>query len=96
MPMAKLKHLFEPIEVGGVRIKNRIVNTANVSGLAHIEARAKGGAGLFVLAGPDHGIAHYTGSPFHFVPGATGEAPGLPNPATSDGREFFDATITPI
>ena len=95
MTMPKLKNLFSPIEVGGIRIKNRIVNTPNVSGLRHIEARAKGGVGLFVLAGPDHGVAHYTGSPFHFVPGATGEAPGLPNPATPEGREFFDATITP-
>ena len=40
MTMPKLKNLFSPIEVGGIRIKNRIVNTPNVSGLRHIEAGA--------------------------------------------------------
>jgi 2,4-dienoyl-CoA reductase-like NADH-dependent reductase (Old Yellow Enzyme family)/thioredoxin reductase len=92
----ELRHLFEPIELGGVRIKNRIVNTANSHELPYIEALAKGGVGLFVLSGPSEGVAQYTGSPYHYVPGAAGEIALQPNPATPQGRAFFDARVTPM
>ncbi len=67
-------HLFEPITVGGARIRNRILSSGHdtvmaVDGLvtdrlvAYQEARARGGAGLIVIqvAGV-HPTARYTSS----------------------------------
>jgi len=53
--MALYDNLFEPIDVGGVRIPNRIVRTAHGTGLrgeqliAYQEARARGGVGMSTL-----------------------------------------------
>ena len=67
-------HLFEPITIGGARIRNRILSSGHdtvmaVDGLvtdrlvAYQEARARGGAGLIVIqvAGV-HPTARYTSS----------------------------------
>ena len=60
--MALYDNLFEPIQVGGVTIPNRIVRSPHGTGLlgealiAYHEARAKGGVELIVngvsLSGP--------------------------------------------
>jgi len=53
--MGQYDNLFEPIDVGGVRIPNRIVRAAHGTGLygeqliAYHEARAKGGVGMSTL-----------------------------------------------
>ena len=65
-------HLFSPLTVGGVRLKNRIFSTGHDTCLAHDylpspelvayhEARAAGGAGLIIsqVAGV-HETARYT------------------------------------
>ena len=56
--MPKLKHLFQPINLGGLELKNRIVMTcANASGgggehvLRYYAERAEGGCGLLIVGG---------------------------------------------
>jgi len=56
--MTQLKHLFTPIKIGNLELKNRIVMTcANASGgggehvLQYYAERAKGGAGLLIVGG---------------------------------------------
>jgi 2,4-dienoyl-CoA reductase-like NADH-dependent reductase (Old Yellow Enzyme family) len=54
--MSKLQRVFEPIQIGGVTIPNRVVRTAHGTWIAHVRindeliayhvARAKGGVGL--------------------------------------------------
>jgi mycofactocin system FadH/OYE family oxidoreductase 2 len=57
--MEKLTHLFSPISIGNVNIRNRIVQSAHITGFAenglfsdrhvrYYEARAKGGIGLII------------------------------------------------
>ena len=72
MPHAKFPHLFSPLQVGAVTIKNRILSTGhdtllprdfvvNEALVAYHKARAEGGAGLIVVqvAGV-HETARYT------------------------------------
>jgi 2,4-dienoyl-CoA reductase-like NADH-dependent reductase (Old Yellow Enzyme family) len=72
MPNAKFPHLFSPLQVGAVTIKNRILSTGhdtllprdfvvNEALLAYHKARAEGGVGLIVVqvAGV-HETARYT------------------------------------
>jgi len=72
MPATPFKHLFTPLKVGGVTIKNRIMSTGhdttlpkdgtpNEALVAYQKARAEGGCGLIVLqvAGV-HESARYT------------------------------------
>ena len=56
--MTQLKHLFSPIKLGNLELKNRIVMTcANASGgggehvLQYYAERARGGAGLLIVGG---------------------------------------------
>ena len=70
--MAALTHLFSPIRIRGLEIKNRILSTGhdttlitggvpNEALIAYHEARAKGGAGLIVVqAAGIHETAKYT------------------------------------
>jgi 2,4-dienoyl-CoA reductase (NADPH2) len=57
--MEQLKHLFSPLNIGKVTIRNRIVQSAHITGFAdnglfsdrhvrYYEARAKGGIGLII------------------------------------------------
>ena len=69
---SKLPHLFSPIRIRGLEIRNRILSTGHdttlISGgvpndalIAYHEARAKGGAGLIVVqAAGVHESAKYT------------------------------------
>ncbi len=60
MTSAQFPHLFSPLTIGGVAVKNRILSTAHMTTLvaggvptddlaAYHEARAAGGAGLIIL-----------------------------------------------
>ena len=72
----KYPHVFEPIQLGPIRLKNRIVGNPMMNGLsttqglvtpemiAHMGARAKTGAGLIIIGDSavdyDYGVTHYT------------------------------------
>ena len=72
MAPAALSHLFSPIRIRGLEIKNRILSTGHdttlITGgvpndalIAYHEARARGGAGLIVVqAAGIHETAKYT------------------------------------
>src|ERR1039458_3996796 len=54
---SSVRRLFEPIMIGNVTVRNRIVNTTHGTGLGeardlrYLQERARGGAGLIGLAG---------------------------------------------
>jgi 2,4-dienoyl-CoA reductase-like NADH-dependent reductase (Old Yellow Enzyme family) len=70
--MSSFPHLFSPLRIGAVEVKNRIVSTGHDTVMAHVghvtdrlvayqEARAKGGAGLIVTqVSGVHETARYT------------------------------------
>ena len=66
-----LDHLFSPLQVGPVEIRNRIFSTAHMTMLArerkptdelvaYHEARARGGAGLVIV---ESASVHWSGNP---------------------------------
>lgn len=64
--MASYRHVFQPLQVGGCRLKNRVCRSAHGTGLhgdeliAYHEARAKGGVALsFLEAGSVHASAPF-------------------------------------
>lgn len=69
--MALYESLFRPIDVGGVRIPNRIVRTAHGTGLqgegliAYHEARARGGVGMSTLEASGVHASAPIGLPLH-------------------------------
>jgi 2,4-dienoyl-CoA reductase-like NADH-dependent reductase (Old Yellow Enzyme family)/thioredoxin reductase len=99
--MAYLQHLFEPIAIGPLEVRNRLVMT-NHSGApphrshAYYEARARGGVGLMILPTGGIGVAHYSGAPGRFRPTDVGDADVVyPNPATPEGISYFDGLAIP-
>jgi 2,4-dienoyl-CoA reductase-like NADH-dependent reductase (Old Yellow Enzyme family) len=93
--------LFEPLTIGPLVIKNRIMMTPNGPHLDHrryvryTEERARGGAGLLgVTAGA--GLFHYPTSPGWFDPRFQGDFDMVwPDPLSADGRRFYDETYIP-
>ena len=85
MAPAALSHLFSPIRIRGLEIKNRILSTGHdttlITGgvpndalIAYHEARAKGGAGLIVVqAAGIHETAKYTS---HVLMASEASVPG--------------------
>jgi 2,4-dienoyl-CoA reductase-like NADH-dependent reductase (Old Yellow Enzyme family)/NADPH-dependent 2,4-dienoyl-CoA reductase/sulfur reductase-like enzyme len=93
-------HLFQPIQLAGREIKNRLVMTPNggaADAVAYYQARARGGVGMMVL-GPN-----WFGGGVNLPWNAwarTGElledaAAAFPNPSTREGIQFYDREITP-
>jgi 2,4-dienoyl-CoA reductase-like NADH-dependent reductase (Old Yellow Enzyme family)/thioredoxin reductase len=81
-----LRRLFEPITIGSITIRNRIVNTTHGTGLGeardirYLQERARGGAGLLGV---------------HASAGIYGYAPGFgPQSATPDWDEKAIAPLT--
>ncbi len=71
--MAEFEHLFSPIKIGNVEIRNRILQSAHITNFAdnglpserhlhYYEARARGGIGLIIheatVVGPHTGLHH--------------------------------------
>jgi 2,4-dienoyl-CoA reductase-like NADH-dependent reductase (Old Yellow Enzyme family)/NADPH-dependent 2,4-dienoyl-CoA reductase/sulfur reductase-like enzyme len=97
--MTTFERLFEPIDIGGLQVKNRIVFPAHgprISGqryLRYLEERLKNGVGLVVVGGIDVqgcGVAR-VGAPF-----APGEADSMyPDPTTEEGAAELDRLLIP-
>jgi 2,4-dienoyl-CoA reductase-like NADH-dependent reductase (Old Yellow Enzyme family)/NADPH-dependent 2,4-dienoyl-CoA reductase/sulfur reductase-like enzyme len=99
--MAHLQNLFQPIAIGPLEVRNRLVMT-NHSGApphrshAYYEARARGGVGLMILPTGGVGVAHYSSSPGGFRSTDVGDADVVyPNPATPEGISYFDGLVIP-
>ncbi len=98
MAPAALSHLFSPIRIRGLEIKNRILSTGHdttlITGgvpndalIAYHEARAKGGVGLIVVqAAGIHETAKYTS---HVLMASDGERAGL----SASGRDGAQARL---
>jgi 2,4-dienoyl-CoA reductase-like NADH-dependent reductase (Old Yellow Enzyme family)/thioredoxin reductase len=97
--MTTFERLFQPIDIGGLQVRNRIVFPAHgprIAGqryLRYLEERLKNGVGLVVVGGIDVqgcGVAR-VGPPF--VPG---EADSMyPDPTTEEGAQELDRMLIP-
>jgi len=93
-------HLREPLSLGGVALRNRIMMAAHGPRLpqerylAYIEARAQGGVGSVGLNVWPLGLMS-----FPFGPGTASQGPGAeldgvpPHPLTAEGRAAYDRLI---
>ena len=97
-------HLFEPIDIGNAKLKNRVVIPAHgprlppARYLRYLEDRVKNGVGLIVCSDPAlTGVSSYTVGPPSPVPSSYlgGADVMLPNPARPGGAEFFDNFLIP-
>ncbi|HZP27357.1 MAG TPA: FAD-dependent oxidoreductase, partial [Acidimicrobiia bacterium] len=97
--MTAFRRLFEPLTIGDLTVRNRIVNTAHGTGLGgardlrYLQERARGGAGLLGVH-TSVGIYDYTvGS------GPRTAAPGWDDlalsPVSAEGVAHYDATVVP-
>ena len=94
-----MSRLFEPIALGGVRVRNRTVMTAHGPRLGqaryerYLEVRSRGGVGLVILPVVS---ALYLGTtypvPVAAVPGGEEDAVA-PRQDTPEGIAFFDAVV---
>ena len=97
-----LQRLFEPIDLAGLTISNRIVMTAHNGALsaprylAYLGARARGGVGLVIAAGGNLGLAEYStiSGPVSSDPTSFDSIPH--NPATAKGIRHFDEMVVPV
>ncbi len=97
-------HLFEPVDIGKVKLKNRVVIPAHGPRLPpgrylrYLEERVKNGVSLIICSDPAlTGVSAYTVGPPSPVPSSYlgGNDVMLPNPARPGGAEFFDEFLTP-
>jgi 2,4-dienoyl-CoA reductase-like NADH-dependent reductase (Old Yellow Enzyme family)/thioredoxin reductase len=94
-----LRRLFEPIEIGPVTVRNRIVNTTHGTGLGeardlrYLQERARGGAGFL---GVNAGVGIYGYSvgfgPRSAAPDWDGKAL---DPLSREGIAHYDDTVIP-
>jgi len=100
--MNAFPHLFAPLEVGRMRLRNRLVMTAHGTKLSgaryhrYIEERARGGVGLIgVFAG--FGVYVYPTAAGRVVPYQAGDFDAvLPDPASAGGAAYYDKLVEPL
>jgi 2,4-dienoyl-CoA reductase-like NADH-dependent reductase (Old Yellow Enzyme family)/thioredoxin reductase len=96
--VAEEMRLFQPIDVGGLALRNRLMMTVHGPRLSperylrylHERSRDVGLVGLHAM----YGVMSYPAGPGRFVPGYASDfdlAP--PHPLTAEGRAFYDAAI---
>src|SRR5258708_30423985 len=96
--------LFEPIAIGGLRARNRVVMTAHGPGLSqtryvrYLVERGRGGVGLIITnaQGSLYRQTNYPKGIGRFIPEYEGDPDQvLPRPGTPEGRAYFDALVIP-
>jgi 2,4-dienoyl-CoA reductase-like NADH-dependent reductase (Old Yellow Enzyme family)/thioredoxin reductase len=94
---AGFRRLFEPFQLGGMRLRNRIVNTTHGTGLGeerdlrYLTERARGGVGLMGIHG-SMGVATYGVGPTRL--GADWDST-YPSPVTPEGIAYYDGLAIP-
>ncbi|HVX22332.1 MAG TPA: FAD-dependent oxidoreductase [Acidimicrobiales bacterium] len=93
------RRLFEPLAIGNMVVRNRIVNTTHGTALSqdrdlrYLQDRARGGAGLLGVGG-SQGVANYA-----VGPAPERERPDwdqkAPSPATRQGIAYYDDLVIP-
>jgi 2,4-dienoyl-CoA reductase-like NADH-dependent reductase (Old Yellow Enzyme family)/thioredoxin reductase len=97
------RHLFEPIRLGTLEVKNRIMMTnhgtaagATPRGLRYIEERARGGVGLMCVSGLNTGVSQISPAPGLFDSSAPIEFDSVqPDPTTPSGIAYYDDRVIP-
>ena len=91
---AGLRRLFEPLTLGAITVRNRIVNTTHKTTLSelrelrYLQERAKGGVGLMVVQGGEGARSFSIGCAPESWPNAWDERPI--SPLTAQGIAHFD------
>ena len=99
--MAAYEYLFEPLDLGPLRLRNRVMMSTHGPRLAgrryeqYIEARARGGVAILgVNCGA--GVGHHPSGPGRFMREYAREWDAvLPSPVTKEGIAYFDETLIP-
>lgn len=98
--MPSYKHLQQPIAIGPLRARNRIMMTTHGPRLSqaryvrYLEERAKGGIGLAGFNLGPMGIMQFPLGPGKpYMPNASDVDAIPPHPLTEEGRKYFDAMI---
>jgi 2,4-dienoyl-CoA reductase-like NADH-dependent reductase (Old Yellow Enzyme family)/thioredoxin reductase len=100
--MSEFKHLFQPIGLGSLRVRNRLMMTTHQTGLAegrtlrYLEERSKGGVGLIGINAGE-GVHNYSAGPGRFFPDYAGDFDVRPlNPASPEGIRYYDEKVIPV
>ncbi len=100
--MSDFKHLFQPINLGSLLVRNRLMMTTHHTRLSegrnlrYLEERARGGVGLIGINSGE-GVHHYSVGPGRFVPGHASDPDVVPlNPATPEGIRHYDDALIPV
>ena len=95
-------HLFEPIELGGLKLRNRLMMTTHgprlsqVRYLRYLEERSRGGVAL-VGVNAGFGIFGYPAGTGRVVPGQAADFDAIaPDPTTPEGIARYDRTVIPM
>jgi 2,4-dienoyl-CoA reductase-like NADH-dependent reductase (Old Yellow Enzyme family) len=95
--------LLRPIEIGGLRMRNRLAMSAHNGALPadryidYLSERAAGGVGLIVVGGPNAGVAEYGPLRGLWDPPGSAEFDAVgPNPATAAGIAYYDEMVIPM
>ena len=98
-PPAAFRRLFEPLTIGSLTLRNRIVNTMHGSGLGeerdlrYLQARARGGASLLGVHASG-GVYGYTIGPGPRTTSVDWDAKGI-SPLTAEGIAHYDDAVIP-
>ena len=98
MPTMPTTQLFEPIDIGGVTLRNRLMmavhgpRLSQARYLRYLDERSRdvGLVGLHAF----HGVMNFPFGPGPFVASYAADADGVPaHPLTDEGRAFYDTMI---
>ena len=98
-PPAAFRRLFEPLTIGSLTLRNRIVNTMHGSGLGeardlrYLQERARGGASLLGVHASG-GVYGYTIGPGPRTASVDWDAKGI-SPLTAEGIAHYDDAVIP-
>ena len=98
-PPAAFRRLFEPLTIGSLTLRNRIVNTMHGSGLGeardlrYLQERARGGASLLGVHASG-GVYGYTIGPGPRTTSVDWDAKGI-SPLTAEGIAHYDDAVIP-
>jgi 2,4-dienoyl-CoA reductase-like NADH-dependent reductase (Old Yellow Enzyme family)/thioredoxin reductase len=98
---AEFRHLYEPIEIGHLTLRNRIVNPVHTTALrearelAYLQTLARGGAALVGVQALQAGAIAYRVGPTSPVAGGDWDQNPL-SPLSAEGIAYYDKALVPF
>jgi 2,4-dienoyl-CoA reductase-like NADH-dependent reductase (Old Yellow Enzyme family) len=98
---ATYPRLFEPIAIGPLQLRNRIMMTVHGGlraerNVRYYEDKAAGGVGLMCVPGGSVGVQSFAAAPGRFLPQHVDDFGGIgPDPTSPEGVAFFDDRVIP-